>query len=257
MVPIHEEADGTSRATADVHPLGVVLLGPPGSGKGTLGSKLATELSIPRISTGDLLRAEIASGTSLGRQIRSVIDAGGLVKDGLVNGLLEERMREPDYRAGFVLDGYPRTLEQAQFLEEILTALGIKEPVVMNLEIETEMLVQRLVVRRHCPECGRTYSDLAQPSRIAGHCDNDGILLIQRADDLEMVIRERVKNFRRFSSPLLDYYRARKIHEIAAGAPAATVLDQALRILEAERHIRVRSLKDSRTKERHYSELRT
>lgn len=228
-----------SRTTTEVPPLGLVLLGPPGSGKGTLGGKLAAELCIPRISTGDLLRAETAAETRLGKQVQGVIGAGGLVDDGLANGLVERRVRHSDCCAGFVLDGYPRTLEQARFLDGVLAGLRIKEPIVMNLEIEIERLVHRLAVRRHCPVCGRTYSDLAQPSRIAGRCDNDRSLLIQRPDDHETVVRARVENFQRYSSPLLDYYRDRNIHAIDASASTATVLGQALRIVEAERQFRI------------------
>ncbi|EQD49293.1 adenylate kinase [mine drainage metagenome] len=196
--------------------LRVVFLGPPGVGKGTQASRLATERGIPHLSTGDLLRATVAAGTPLGREAEGYMRAGQLVPDDLVLRILAGRFAEPDARAGFLLDGFPRNLAQASRLET-MTALDA----VLSFDLPAEVLVARLSGRRVCPVCHSVYHITDHPPKVAGRCDRDGVELVQRPDDRPEAIATRLAVYAEQTAPLLDYYRARGLlRPIAAdGSP--------------------------------------
>lgn len=182
----------------------LVLLGPPGSGKGTQGEKLAQTLGVPRISTGDILRRNVADGTELGRKARAYMESGKLVPDEVVIAMTAERLREPDARNGFVLDGFPRTIAQAEALSK-LTPIDV----VVNLFLEPEELVKRSAGRRVCPNCASVYHVVSNPPRTPGICDKCGTALVIRPDDREEVVRTRIETYERQTAPLIQYYRDR------------------------------------------------
>jgi len=167
----------------------LLLFGPPGSGKGTQSRLITNWLGIPAISTGDMLRAEIQAGTPLGNAARSIMASGGLVGDDLVNEMLAHRVSQPDCNAGFLLDGYPRTVEQAEFLDRLLGARGLPKPIILHLDVPMDALVGRMSSRRQCPTCMRVYNLLQQPPLQSGVCDDDETPLITRKDDQEDVVR--------------------------------------------------------------------
>lgn len=182
----------------------VVFLGPPGAGKGTQAKELARALGIPHLSTGDILRANVAAGTPLGLQARTHMDAGRLVPDDLVLGMLRDRLAEKDAASGYVLDGFPRTLPQAEALDRMATIDGV-----ISLEIPERLLVERLTQRRICPRCQAVYNLATQPPRVAGRCDREGAELIQRPDDLPEAVATRLVVYTQQTAPLLAYYRDR------------------------------------------------
>jgi adenylate kinase len=196
----------------------IVFLGPPGAGKGTQAAALAKELGIPHLSTGDILRASVAAGTVLGREARGYMDAGRLVPDALVLKMLAERLAASDARSGYLLDGFPRTIPQAEALDGIAPS-----EIVVSFEIPSHLLVARLSQRRVCPKCNTVYNVETQPPRIAGRCDRDGTELIQRPDDRPEAVAIRLKVYTEQTAPLLDFYRSRgRLRPIdAAGTPAA------------------------------------
>jgi adenylate kinase len=159
------------------------MFGPPGCGKGTQAAFVAKRFRIPTISTGDLLRAEMRADTSLGRQASLILQQGGLVGDDIVNGMVAARIAQPDCVPGFLLDGYPRTLTQARFLDNLLPDTGLPDPVVIHLDVPTNVLVRRTTMRRQCSECHRVYNLAHHPPTLAGVCDTDGAGLICRPDD--------------------------------------------------------------------------
>jgi adenylate kinase len=196
----------------------VVLFGSPGSGKGTQASLLKNCLKVPHISTGDMLRERIRAGNPPGPKVEATMQSGALVRDEVVNRLLEERLAEPDAQAGFILDGYPRTRAQAEHLCGWLDERGIRE-VVIHLVVDYNRIVARLTGRRQCPRCGTLYNIVSNPPRVAGVCDLDGESLVIRADDRESVIRERLAAYDTQSRPLIDFFRekGRRLYEIDAG----------------------------------------
>ncbi len=185
----------------------IVLLGAPGSGKGTQGKKLAEKYGIPQISTGDLLRAAVAAGTPLGRQARAAMEAGQLVSDEIVMGLIRERLGEPDTEPGFILDGFPRNLTQAEALDAMLAEIDKPLQVALHIDVDFDTLMQRLTGRRTCESCGQMYNIYTSPPKIEGVCDKCGGRLIQRADDNEDTIRKRLEVYRSQTMPLIEYYR--------------------------------------------------
>lgn len=189
---------------AFLSPMRLVLLGPPGSGKGTQGAKLAEFLGVPRISTGDILRRNVAAGTELGKRAKTFMESGGLVPDDLVIAMTAERLTEPDARKGFILDGFPRTIAQAEALSR-LTALDA----VVNLFLEPEELVKRSAGRRVCPKCESVYHVVSNPPQKDGVCDKCGTALITRPDDREEVVRTRIETYERQTAPLVQYYKER------------------------------------------------
>lgn len=184
----------------------LVLLGPPGSGKGTQGAKLADVLGIPRISTGDILRRNVAQGTPLGKEARAYMESGKLVPDELVIAMTAERLKEPDAQKGFILDGFPRTIAQAEALSR-LTPLDA----VVNLFLEPEELVKRSAGRRVCPKCESVYHLVSSPPRKPGVCDKCGTALVTRPDDREEVVRTRIETYERQTAPLVRYYKEKGI----------------------------------------------
>ena len=185
----------------------LIFLGPPGAGKGTQSRQVAEFLGIPHISTGDMLREHVQKGTPLGRLARDFMDRGELVSDEVVSEMVRERLREPGCEKGFLLDGYPRTLAQARTLQELLQQSGLGTPIVINLRLAYNVIVERLSGRRICPVCQRTYNLNSQPPRHDGVCDQDGASLQQRPDDCEEAIRERLLAYEAQTAPLIDYYR--------------------------------------------------
>jgi adenylate kinase len=185
----------------------LILFGPPGSGKGTQSKLLRQRLNWPHISTGDMLRDHVQKEDDLGREIAEIMQSGRLVPDDLVNRLVEERISESDCGQGFILDGYPRTVQQAGMLENLLERKGF-EPVVVYLEVDYNRIVARLSGRRLCPQCGSLYSLASNAPQVAEVCDYCGAALTVRDDDREEVIRQRLEAYDRQTRPLLEYFQA-------------------------------------------------
>ena len=192
----------------------VILLGPPGAGKGTQAKQIVERYGVPQISTGDLLRDHVARGTSLGLEAKAIMARGELVPDELMYDMVADRLRQPDCRRGFVLDGFPRTAAQAGWLDaflekELFDKSQMCPPVVIQLVVDYTKLLLRLTGRRSCPTCGRLYNIHFQPPRADELCDVDGSRLITRNDDRSEVITERLVAYEKQTKPLVDYYRAR------------------------------------------------
>ncbi len=184
----------------------IVLLGPPGAGKSTQAERLARRYSIPFVSVGDLLRDQVKRGTDLGRQADRYMKAGQLVPDSLLNPLIQDRFSQPDCDRGFILDGYPRTVSQAKLLDALLKTKTLPPPRVFLLDVPTDRLLKRLSGRRVCPRCGRNYNIYNQPPKKQGACDVEGGLLVQRPDDREEVVSQRLETYRKETQPAIDYY---------------------------------------------------
>jgi adenylate kinase len=197
--------------------LAVVLFGSPGSGKGTQSKLLVEAHGIPQISTGDMLRTHVRHGNSVGNAVESKLKAGILVKDEVVNSLVEQRLAEADTVRGFILDGYPRTVAQAEKLCRILESRGMQE-LVIHLVVDYNVIIARLTGRRQCPVCGTLYNLIFKAPKVPGVCDLDGGKLIVREDDRESVIRERLEEYQQQTRPILDYFRAKgkRIHDVDA-----------------------------------------
>jgi adenylate kinase len=213
----------------------VILFGSPGSGKGTQAKLLKNALGIPHISTGDMLRNHIEAGDEIGRQIRQLMKSGKLVSDDLVNRLVEIRLAQPDCRSGVILDGYPRTLNQAKVSLRLLEGRNFR-PAVVHLVVDYERIVARLSGRRQCPVCGTLYSLTTNPPKVAGICDLDGATLVTREDDRESVIRERLNQYDLQTRPLLEYFRQTgvPVFEIeGAGATPEQIMQKVLESLSS------------------------
>lgn len=209
----------------------LVLLGPPGAGKGTQAASVREQLGVPHISTGEMLREAIASGTPVGRRAKAIVDGGQLVPDDVMAEMVSERLSASDAGKGFLLDGYPRNLRQGERLEEILESRGVTLDHVVYLSLDDAELVKRLSGRRTCESCGMPYHVTGAPPRREGFCDACGGALLQRPDDREEVVAERLAVYRRQTEPLVDYYRKRGLlREIEATGPVTAV---AHRLLEA------------------------
>lgn len=185
----------------------LVFLGAPGSGKGTLAKMLLEQAPLAHISTGDLLRAEKASGSELGKQLAAIMDAGKLVTDELVGEMVKARLSKPDCEGGFILDGYPRTLKQAEMLNGILAAIGKKLDAVIYLDVADEVVLERLTARETCSKCGAIFNKLSMKSAKPGICDHCGGALVQRSDDSLETAKGRLEVFHSTTSPLVDFYR--------------------------------------------------
>lgn len=206
----------------------VVLLGPPGAGKGTQAGRLATRWSVPQISTGDMLREAVAKGTRLGLEARRYMEAGELVPDAVIIGLVRERLSQPDGRKGFILDGFPRTVAQAEALDQLLEAEGAPLDRVVLFQLTDEDLAARLTGRRVCGSCGRNYHVAFSPPRVADRCDACGGVLTQRADDEEATVRRRLAVYARDTRPLVDYYRGRGLLATISAAGTMETVHAAL-----------------------------
>ncbi len=185
----------------------LIFLGPPGAGKGTQARVVAKALGIPHISTGDILREAARKKTGLGLVAKAKMDKGELVPDDVISPIVEERLGLPDCREGAILDGFPRTVVQAQFLDGMLKRTGVGEPLVLNIQVATDSVIKRLTGRRTCRTCGEIYNIYMNPPRQDGICDKDGGKLTQRADDNQEAIRIRLKAYEQDTLPLINYYQ--------------------------------------------------
>ncbi len=206
----------------------LVLLGPPGGGKGTQSKTLAVELGVPHIATGDLFRAEIASESELGVLADSYIAHGNLVPDDVVNRMVRERLGKPDC-SGFVLDGYPRTVPQAQSLESALNQFGRPLQAAIQIDVPDDSIVGRAVGRLLCPQCDAIYHLTAKPPRRMGLCDSDGSVLVVREDDQPSTVRRRLQIYHRITEPVIEFYRERHLLHTIVGSGTPVEVGQRLR----------------------------
>jgi len=189
----------------------VIFLGPPGAGKGTQARQIAESYGVPHLSTGDMFREHVSRGTPLGLRAKPIMERGELVPDDLVLSMVEDRISRPDCDDGFILDGFPRTLPQAEKLDEILRRRFETEPLVVHFLVDQNQLMRRLTGRRTCASGGEIYNIYDHPPKVPGRCDRDGGELVQRPDDREEVIAERLAAYERQTRPLVDYYRRRGV----------------------------------------------
>jgi adenylate kinase len=187
----------------------LIFLGPPGAGKGTQAARVAQYLGVPHIATGDMFRQAAKADTDLGRRVGASMEQGRLVPDSVTNEFMAERLSKPDAAGGFILDGYPRNVEQAQFLDTALASLGMKLDRAVKFVVTREEVVARLSGRRVCPSCGAVYHETLQPPRLPGLCDRDGSRLVQRPDDREETVLRRLEVYERETKPLYDLYAGR------------------------------------------------
>jgi adenylate kinase len=187
----------------------LILLGAPGAGKGTIANLLVEKFSIPQISTGDILRSAVKQGTDIGKQAEEYMNRGDLVPDSVIMGIMEERLQQPDCQNGFVLDGFPRTIPQARDLKDLLHRLSISLDMVVNLDVPRDEIMRRLTSRRTCsnPDCQAIYNVISMPSKKEGICDICGNEIVQREDETETAISNRLETYIEKTSPLIDFYR--------------------------------------------------
>jgi adenylate kinase len=209
-----------------------IFLGPPGAGKGTQAKRLTERYGIPQLATGDILRKAVADGTELGKQAKALMDAGKLVPDDIVNGIIDEALASPAAAKGFLLDGFPRTVPQAIALDEMLQRRGKKIDHVILLEVPTDVLVERLSGRQTCPRCQTSYGP-ENPPRRPGFCDNDGSRLVVRPDDMPDRVRQRMREYEDKTALLTGYYKVRGMVRPVSGV--GTVEDVEKRIGQALR----------------------
>jgi len=195
----------------------LVFLGAPGAGKGTQAKRLVEKYGIPQISTGDLLRAAVAAGTALGKEAKSYMDRGELVPDSVVLGMVKERLSQDDCKKGFILDGFPRNVAQAEALDKMLAEMNMPLDIALNLDVPFDDLMKRLTGRRTCKSCGQMYNVYYSPSKVEGKCDKCGGELFQRDDDKEETIKKRLDVYRAQTEPLIDYYSKKGILKSVSG----------------------------------------
>jgi len=223
----------------------IILLGPPAAGKGTQAKLIADTFGIPQISTGDILRANVASKTDVGLKAKAIMERGDLVPDELVCDMVASRLQEADCVRGFILDGFPRTVRQAEWLDKQLAQMreckkgdvagqkACAAPVVIRLVVDYNTLRQRITGRRSCPTCGRVYNVYFQPPKVQGICDVDGTALVTRPDDEESVFAERMRVYDQQTLPLVDYYRERgRLIEVNGEQPVEEVMVRAFAAIE-------------------------
>jgi adenylate kinase len=184
----------------------MIFLGPPGAGKGTQAEKIVNEFGVVQLSTGDILRANRKNGTDLGKEAQKYMDAGELVPDELIINMIKEELVKPELAKGYILDGFPRTVPQAEALDALLADLGQKLDTVLVLEVPNDELVERLTARRVCKKCGKSYHLIFKPPAHEDHCDDDDCELYQRDDDTEATVLNRLKVYEDMTKPLIDYY---------------------------------------------------
>lgn len=211
----------------------LVLLGPPGAGKGTQASAIVKKYNIPHISTGDIFRANIKEGTDLGRKAKEYMDKGLLVPDELVISLVKDRLNKADCTNGFLLDGFPRTVHQAEELDSELLSKGIKLDRVINIEADSKVLIERAIGRRICKECGATYHIKFNPPKVEGVCNLDNAPLFQRDDDVEETVATRINVYFEQTQPLIDYYQEKElILNIVGTLPIDEIFEHIVEALE-------------------------
>ena len=189
----------------------IIMLGAPGAGKGTQAKKIAAKYDIPHISTGDIFRANIKNGTELGNKAKTYMDQGLLVPDELVVDLVVDRVQQDDCKNGYVLDGFPRTIPQAEALDKALSAIGDSVDYAINVEVPDENIIERMSGRRACVGCGATYHIVYNPTKVEGKCDTCGADLILRDDDKPETVKKRLDVYHEQTQPLIDYYKAKGI----------------------------------------------
>jgi adenylate kinase len=207
----------------------LIFLGPPGAGKGTQARELAREWGVPQVATGEMLREAVAAGTPLGREAKRIMETGALVPDDVIVGLIAERLRQPDAAGGFILDGFPRTIGQAEALGRLLKDLGQKLDGVMYFQVAEPELLRRLTGRRLCRQCQTAFHMVSAPPRREGICDHCGGPLYQRDDDSEATVRNRLRVYEQQTAPLLDYYRHRGLLSPIDGVGSVEAIRAAIR----------------------------
>ena len=208
----------------------IILLGPPGAGKGTQADRLSSSLGIPSISTGEILRQECRSGSALGFEVKSLLETGQLVKDELVQEVVALRLMQPDCAQGCILDGFPRTAAQARFLDKFLAGSAFCAPVVFDLSIEPQILINRLSSRRQCPACARTYQVV---NGATNRCPHDEAELFVRSDDQPAAIRRRLEIYAENTSEIVRFYQNRGYHRVDASQPVELISQKLMRLLGA------------------------
>lgn len=212
----------------------LLLMGPPGAGKGTQAAELIKKFSIPQISTGDMFRAAVKEGTELGKKAKACMDKGELVPDEVTIGIVRERLAKDDCKNGFILDGFPRTVEQADALAKILDDFGIKLTRVLNIHVPAEDLIERAVGRRICKTCGATYHVKFNPTKAEGICDNCGGELYQRGDDNAETMKTRLTTYENSTRPLIEYYKKVGIYtEVDGRQPITKVTEDLVNVLSS------------------------
>lgn len=212
--------------------MNIILLGPPGAGKGTQAERMIERYKIPQISTGDMLRAAVAAGTELGKTAKEYMDKGQLLPDEIVIGIVDERLKEDDCKNGYMLDGFPRTVAQAEALDEALNKAGSQIDHVVSIDVPDEELVKRLTGRRACKGCSAGYHVMFKPPKKEGVCDNCGGELYQRDDDNEETVKNRLNVYKEQTMPLIDYYQAQgKIRPIDGVGSLDEVFERITKVL--------------------------
>ena len=223
----------------------IVLLGAPGSGKGTQAKLLVEKYKLPQISTGDMLREAVAEGSALGRQAKVAMDAGQLVSDDIVLSIIKERVTRPDARKGFILDGFPRNLQQAEAMDQLLTALGRPLNLALLVAVDVDALIQRLVGRRTCLSCGQMYNVYYAPPHIEGRCDECGARLRHRGDDNEETIGNRLRVFETHTLPVIEYYKEQgKLRTIQGVGEISDIFKAVTKVME---DVRLKAKSETRT----------
>ena len=215
--------------------MNLILLGPPGAGKGTQAQRIQDRHGAVQLSTGDMLRAAVAAGTEIGKQAKSIMEAGKLVPDDVMVRLIAERISQPDTRRGFILDGFPRTIAQAEALDKMLESKGLKLDAVIEMKVNDEVLTRRITGRYSCAKCGTVYHDETTKPRTAGVCDKCGSTeFTRRKDDNAETVKARLEAYHAQTAPLLPYYRTRGVLKSVDGmAPIDAVADQLESLLKA------------------------